>query len=105
MLKQKRTHESRFPLYAARGFLVVSLLYTTLASLQSPFLKDLYEPIAGFMLTFFWPVVVFSAFLGLLAVDYRLKGFPLKARATKLVLLAIAIFSAGAVAALRTLLA
>lgn len=105
MLKQKRTPESRLPLLAARSFVVLSLIYTALASLHSPFLQDLYEPIAGFMLTFFWPVVVFCAFLGLLAIDYRLKGFPLKAKATRLVLLAIAILSAGAIAALRGLFA
>ncbi len=105
MIKQKRTPETRIPLHAARGFLVLALVYTTLATLRLPILEELYQSIAGFMLTFFWPIVVFAAFLGLLAMDYSLKGLPLKARAARLVLLGLAVMSAGAFAALRMIFA
>lgn len=105
MIKQKRTPETRMPLFLARGFVLLSLLYTAFAALRLPIFQELYDAIAGFMFTFFWPIVVYCAFLALLATDYRLNGQPLKARATRLVILGIGVMSAGALAALRTLLA
>lgn len=104
MMKQKRTPEKKMPLYVARGFVAFSLVYAALAALQMPILVELYQTIAGFMFTFFWPIVVFCAFLILLAADYGLKGLPLKARATRLVLVGIAVMSAGAFAAVRAIL-
>jgi len=104
MIKQKRTPETRTPLLLARGFVGLALLYTTFAALRLPILQEVYDSIAGFMFTFFWPIAVYCAFLALLAVDYRMKGQPVKARAMQLVILGIGVMSAGAFAAIRAIL-
>lgn len=96
--KRKRTPHARWPITFGRGFVAFALFYTALALLDIAIFFDIYGTIAGMVITFFWPAVCFSAFLGLQWNYYRTHGRPHHAQGIVYVLFGFAIMCVGFVA-------
>jgi hypothetical protein len=64
--------------------------------IKSAAMFNIYAPIAGVMMWFYWVIIAGCLYLSMQAQRYRLAGEPIKARATHVTMLAIAVMSTGA---------
>lgn len=86
----------------AHSTLVSALVFLLLAALQLRWLFGLYGMVAGFVLTFFWPIFFFNLFLLMLANRQRLQGDTHQATLTMAYALAVAFLIVGSFIVLLT---
>lgn len=93
--KLPRIYQGRSWVRFGLALLTLALAFTMAAALRIDAVSIITGTVAGVVYTFLWPLVAFLVALALFAMDYRLQGYPLKARGINLVQIALVILGIG----------
>lgn len=82
-------------LVLARLFFVFTVFFWMVAAIPLRAFETLYQVIAGFSMTFFWPILTGGIYIALSQSYYRTHGQPHKAHAMRIALLSVFIIGIG----------
>lgn len=93
--KLPRIYQGRSWVRFGLGVLTITLVFTITVALRIDAISPITGTIAGMVYTFLWPLVALLVALALFAMDYRLRGYPLKARGIHLIQIALVMLGIG----------